>query len=484
MSDILCPLAEAAERYGAEPALIAANRVVTYEEYDSLVTAAAAHFQKSGVVCRDRVAIVAKNCLEYAIFLMSLFRLKAVACLISPRFPKKSISNYLKRIKCDRLINLSDTLRYDNSLPIRKLAVADVVVFGDLGKAPTKDPSISLPQDATIFHTSGTTAEPKAVMHSYGNHYFNALGSNKNIEVKPGDWWLLSLPLYHVGGLAILFRAMLGGAAVVIPNDHANILEAIEYHKVTHLSVVPTQLYRLLKAPSFNQHAKQLKAVLAGGSAIPKSLIIKAHESGLPLFTTYGLTEMASQVTTTRPGDRLGRLFTSGKPLDHRHVKADSDGEIMVKGKTLFRGYVDKEGISPALDSEGWFHTGDLGVIDSDGYLTVTGRKDNMFISGGENIYPEEIEGALSLLDGVSGAVVVPVVDDEFGFRPVAVVRSSDNKNLCKDDLVAGLEQFLPRFKIPVRFYRWPDSDEKDFMKPSRHHFQELMKTERLMEIT
>jgi O-succinylbenzoic acid--CoA ligase len=484
MSDILCPLAEAAKRYGAEPAFIAANRVITYEEYDRLVSAAASNFHNGGVKAGERVAVVAENCLQYVIILIALFRLKAVACLISPRFPEKAISNYLKRIKCDRLISLSDTLRYDDSLPIRKLAVADVVALAEVSKSRTKDPSISLEQDATIIQTSGTTAQPKAVLHTYGNHNFNALGSNKNIEVKPGDRWLLSLPLYHVGGLAILFRAMLGGGAVVIPNDGEDILDAIQRHKVTHLSLVSTQLYRLLKTPSFNQLACQLKAVLVGGSAVPKTLIRKAYESGLPLFTTYGLTEMASQVTATQPADSLDRVLTSGKPLVYRQIKISPQGEIVVKGETLFGGYVNKTNVALPVDNKGWFHTGDLGNIDTTGYLTVKGRKDNMFISGGENIYPEEIEGTLSLLDGISETVVVPVEDDEFGFRPVAVVRSSDNKNLCKDDLVAGLEQFLPRFKIPVRFYRWPDSDEKDLLKPSRHHFQELVKTEQLMEIT
>ncbi|MFQ6008966.1 MAG: AMP-binding protein, partial [Candidatus Zixiibacteriota bacterium] len=241
---------------------------------------------------------------------------------------------------------------------------------------------------------------------------------------------------------------------------------------------------RLLRTPSFTHNVKQLKAVLVGGSSIPRTIIIKAHECGLPLFTTYGLTEMASQVTTTRPGDAPDRLFTSGQALEHRQVKVDRNGEILVKGDTLFRGYVADGNVSLPLDNDGWFHTGDLGSMDSDGYLTVTGRKDNMFISGGENIYPEEIEGTLSLLDGITEALVVPFEDEDFGFRPVAFIRGSGCSRVCKSDLVDSLEKVLPRFKIPVCFYQWPESGEKPQIKPSRPYFQELLKRGELIEIT
>jgi O-succinylbenzoic acid--CoA ligase len=484
MSDILCPLAQAANRHPSEPALITPDRIITYEQYDRLVSAAASNFHNGGVKAGERVAVVAENNLQYVIILMALFRLKAVACLISPRFTEKTISDYLERIECDCLIYQLDTLRYDNSLPIRKLAFADVVALGGLSKSLTKDLSILLQQDATIIYTSGTTAQPKAVLHSYGNHYYNALGSNKNINVQPGDRWLLSLPLYHVGGLAILFRAMLGGGTVVIPNDSADILDAIQRHNVTHLSLVSTQLYRLLKTPSFNQPACQLKAVLVGGSAVPKTLIAKAYESGLPLFTTYGLTEMASQVTATQPADSLDGVLTSGKSLAYGQIKISSQGEIMVKGETLFCGYVDKTDVTLPVDNNGWFHTGDLGVIDSDGYLTVAGRKDNMFISGGENIHPEEIEGTLSLLDGISEAVVVPVADDEYGFRPVAFVRIANNNQVSKSELIDCLKKQLPHYKFPVRFYLWPESKEKQQMKPDRDYIKELLKRGVLTEIT
>jgi O-succinylbenzoic acid--CoA ligase len=153
------------------------------------------------------------------------------------------------------------------------------------------------------------------------------------------------------------------------------------------------------------------------------------HYSNMPVFglakanTTYGLTEMASQVTTTSPAATLQELYTAGRVLPHREVSISESGRILVQGETLFAGYVGGEGVDRPLDAGGWFHTGDLGELDEAGYLSVRGRVDNMFVSGGENVQPEEVEEALCRLEGVEEAVVVPVEDEEFGARPVAFVR-------------------------------------------------------------
>lgn len=484
MTEIRCPVAQAAEVHKDLPALISDKQTITYGEYDQLVTATAAKLKRRGVAAGERVAIVLPKRIEYPILLMALFRIGAVACPISRHLPEQTVAEYMERTGSSRVVDPANRLETVLSRRIERLPLADVVSLGDVEMTRSGDPFISLDQNATIISTSGTSAHPKAVLHTYGNHYYSAIGSNKNIKVQPGDRWLLSLPLYHVGGLAILFRTLLGGGAVVIANKDVDFFDTIRRHQVTHLSLVSTQLYRLLYTSSLAKRIKGLTALLVGGSAIPKSLIKRAYGSGLPLFTTFGLTEMASQVTTTRPGDPLDRLLTSGKLLEHRQIKISTEGEIMVKGNILFRGYVEHDEVNLPVDSDGWFHTGDIGSLDEMVYLTVKGRKDNMFISGGENIHPEEIEGTLCLLDSVSDAIVVPVEDDEFGFRPVAFVRATGNNRVCKSDLVAGLEQLLPRFKIPVRFYEWPETTPDSRLKPARQRFRELLTTRELTELT
>jgi O-succinylbenzoic acid--CoA ligase len=182
---------------------------------------------------------------------------------------------------------------------------------------------------------------------------------------------------------------------------------------------------------------------------------------------------MASQVTTTLPGEKFEKLKTSGKLLNHRHLRLAEDGEILVQGDTLFKGYVRGSRHKLNVDLKGWFASGDLGFLDSDGYLTVTGRKDNMFISGGENIHPEEIERVFFELNGVNEAVVVPVKNDEFGYRPVAFI-NMDGKFPNEDFFNRFLVNKIPHFKIPDYFLPFPDEDQFSGIKPNRLIFSKI----------
>ncbi|PSQ68322.1 MAG: o-succinylbenzoate--CoA ligase, partial [Bacteroidetes bacterium QH_1_64_81] len=178
--------------------------------------------------------------------------------------------------------------------------------------------------------------------------------------------------------------------------------------------------------------------------------------------TSYGSTEMASQVTTTPPGAPLADLRTAGRCLPHRRLRIDDDGEILVAGPTLCRGIDEGEQVrDPRVN--GWFPTGDLGHLDAQGRLHVQGRVDRQFVSGGENIRPEEIEAALERIDGIERAVVVPVPDEEYGRRPVAFVRST--AGTVPDDWRASLATVLPRFKLPDAVHRLPDAAVQDRMK-------------------
>jgi O-succinylbenzoic acid--CoA ligase len=233
----------------------------------------------------------------------------------------------------------------------------------------------------------------------------------------------------------------------------------------THASLVPTQLQRLLTEDSVPETLQTLRAVLLGGGAMPEALLDAAAGAGLPVHTSYGMTEMSSQVSTTPPGASRATLRTSGRVLAERELRISEEGEILVRGHTLFLGYLDGGELRDPTDEGGWFHTGDLGSLDDHGYLRVRGRVDNMFVSGGENVQPEEIEEALKRLSGVEDAVVVPVADAEFGYRPAAFVRSGDE--VGGETLSRELAAVLPRFMIPADFHPWPDAASTD-MKPDR----------------
>ena len=202
----------------------------------------------------------------------------------------------------------------------------------------------------------------------------------------------------------------------------------------------------------------------------------------LPIFTSYGSTEMASQVTTTRPKDNFDRLLTSGKVLPYRQIKIAPDGEILVKGATLFKGYLEGDLLVVNRDKKGWFRTGDLGCLDEQGYLTVTGRRDNMFISGGENIQPEEIENKMNRLDGVANVIVVPVRNKEYGERPAAFVTMETGREFDQEKLKQGLKNTLPHFMIPDYFFPWPEDVIQEGIKINREYFKKVAERNMVIE--
>ena len=463
---VSCPLRAATLATPDAPAIVSPDGPSTYAELDLRVSAAARAIEALDLGAGTRVALYLPKDERCLILLLALIRAGYVAAPLSTRLPPRSVEPLLQAAGCRALVSSDEDLLGAAGADVERLRPEELL--GGEAREPRSSEALflSLDQPATVVSTSVSTATPKAALHTFGNHYHSARGSNANIALSPGDLWLHSLPLYHVGGLSILFRCLLAGAGIALPNPEAYLAEAISESGATHVSLVATQLRRLLRegregATEFGP----LKAVLLGGGPVPVPLVEEALARGLPVHTSYGLTEMSSQVTTTPPGSSPAELRTSGRPLPHREVSVAEDGEIRVKGETLFAGYVEGGEVNLTLDGEGWFRTGDLGELDAEGYLSVLGRRDNMFVSGGENVQPEEIEDALRRLAGVEDAVVVAVPDETFGARPVTFVRAAGGV-LRPGELARGLGETLPRFKVPDAFHPWPDGDEG--MKPDR----------------
>lgn len=481
MPEIPCPLAQAARRYGSHPALTDGDRSITYREYDRLAVRCQETFSGAGVREGDRAGLVLPVSLKYPVLLAALWRIKAVACPICPSFPDQMIADTLRRINARWVVHSGERAGdfFDRDDRRGLLHIDELTDNCERRLSETRQetdpvPSLDLDQPTTIILTSGTTSIPKAVILSFGNHYFSAVGANDNMPLEPGDRWLLSLPIHHIGGMAVVFRCLLAGATVVVAPPERDLVESLKRHHITHVSVVAAQLKHLVQSDIASSGLSRLKAVLVGGGSVPGRIISRACEAGYPVYTTYGLSEMASQVTATRPGDPYELLLTSGRLLNHRRLDIAADGEILVKGATLFRGYLVGSTVESLLDDKGWFHTGDIGCLDAAGYLRVTGRKDNMFVSGGENIYPEEIESALGMLDEVLQSIVVPVPDDDFGHRPVAFVRTAGRRPVRSDYLARGLARFLPRFKLPVAFHTWPEGLDSAAVTPERSELKRM----------
>jgi O-succinylbenzoic acid--CoA ligase len=478
---ISCPISRYAESAPDEPAVITEGRIYSYQHLNRIIYRTADLLKQKGIGKGARTALVGRNSSEYIAALWALWRIGAVAVPINSRFPREYLKKIFQETNISFAILNSPLFSYSREQP-GIIAWEEIINCREQACLfPGDQDKINLENDAAIVLTSGSTGSEKAVLHTFANHYYNALGSNENIALEPGDRWLLSLPLFHVGGLGILFRCFPAGAAVVVPGEPESLDEAVEKYNVTHVSLVSTQLHRLLQEknePRRTRRIQRLKAILLGGSAFPVSLIRGAVSLKLPIYTTYGLTEMASQVTTTPKDAPLEKLLTSGKLLNYRSLKIDGNNEICVKGKTLFKGYVEGQTFSSPFDEEGWFHTGDLGSIDAEGYLQVLGRRDNMFISGGENMVPEEIEGLVNRLPGVEQSIVVPVEDETYGFRPVVFLKPEHESKITKDEVLSHLQAHLPGFKIPDVFYLWPDTDgtKEKSLKVDRRYIRDLLK--------
>ncbi len=480
MNAVTCPIASGARRHPRAPALLTPQRIWTYCELDTAIAGAAAQLRRTGLRRGDKLAVHLPNDWRYPVVLWALLRLGVLAVLTNLRLPPAALAAQLRTAGVRRMV-VAEKMELPD---IKQLAVGggqvDGGVLAGVGFAGLESPAhknsglgcsssvggasqpremapklytnsqparIQLNTPAVVLFTSASTGAAKAVVLTFGNLYYNALGSNRNIVLRRGDRWLLSLPLYHVSGLGVLLRAWLAGAAVSIPAGPEVPEEA------THVSLVPTQLQRLMASRRGVGALRKMKAVLVGGAATETRLLAAARAAGIRVLPTYGMTEMASQVCTLPPGAQRSKWFTSGRMLPFREMEVDAAGVIRVRGRTRFFGYL-AHGRLQRLAPEGWFGTGDLGALDADGYLTVRGRKDNLFISGGENIQPEEIEQALLALPGVTAAIVVPRADAEFGARPVAFVRCA--RKIPAEKWRGALRGELPAYKIPVEFLPWP----------------------------
>jgi len=331
--------------------------------------------------------------------------------------------------------------------------------------------------EATVVFTSGSMGTPRAAVHSFRNLAAGADASNTAIPLGPGDRWLLSLPLYHVGGIGVLMRCARSGATMAIPDPKESLQESLDRYAPTHVSLVATQLYRILRDDKSAAALARCKAVVMGGGPTPESLVREAVGRGIKLVMSYGMTETAAMICCTRPGDPVERLLSSGRPLVEGTVSISADGEILVRGDQLFLGYLQPDGsVSRPLTEDGWFRTGDLGHFDEAGYLHVTGRRDNMFISGGENIQPEEIEAALRAIAGVEEAIVVPAESAEWGKRPVAFVRMEEERALDAAAIETALRAALPGYKVPRTIHAWPVDLVQAGIKPARRDFERKAK--------
>ncbi|PMH41921.1 o-succinylbenzoate--CoA ligase [Vibrio sp. 10N.286.49.B3] len=336
----------------------------------------------------------------------------------------------------------SDNERLKQQVTLINLPMLDTLSIDEYDVDCTKRDCQDLDQLASIIFTSGSTGTPKAVLHTSGQHIASAKGLLNRFAFGQEDCWLLSLPMYHVSGLAIIWRWLVAGGQLKVGQGNLN----QDIKGVTHASLVATQLARLLQT----SEVLSLQRVLLGGSHIPLSLGQQAATQGIDTWIGYGMTEAASTVTMKRVDGKN----SVGSVISHRKVKV-AQQTIYIAGDTLAQGYYKQGEVTSLLDSSGWYNSQDLGCwLDGD-ELQIIGRADNLFISGGENIHCEEIEAALNAHPLIEQAFILAVEDSEFGARPIAIVQTQQLESIERyNDF---LRDKLDKFKWPIFYFHMPE---------------------------
>lgn len=463
-SNTISPVHHAAIDFPQQTAIKLAELDISYHSLSQHVIALNERLTATGIAEGDAVACISTNNLTMICLYWACVDIGAIFFPISPRFPHVQVQDLIDTHK----------IRYYWSEQNAQLANSHklIININEFHQATTRHiqaKAFDINRPANVILTSGSSGIPKAAVHCLANHIANAEGARSLIPLEQGDAWLLSLPLFHIGGLAILNRCALVGASVVMPNPTISLNQQIGGDKLTHVSLVAAQLIKLLADK--NAKLGSIKALLLGGSAISIDLLEQLKQRKIASFTSYGMTEMGSQITTG-PASSDG---SSGKLLPKRELKIE-DGVIWVRGECLFMGYLTACGIKRSIDADGWFYTKDQGEWDANGNLHILGRIDNMFICGGENIQPEEIETALKQHPLIDDAIVFAEADPTFGNLPAAIVRGSITQDMST--IAAKLEPFLTgkiaRFKRPRHFYPWPENAEQTGLKVNR---QQLIAT-------
>lgn len=458
------------------PALVAGDREWSYAALDAEVTTLARRLAALGVREGDRVASLLHNGAAPALLVHAVLRLGATLVPLNVRLSAREVAWQLADARPvlllveSRTAALAGAARADLPSPL----VVDVAGLPEVAAA---DAPLRAAHDGShvlaIIYTSGTSGEPKGAMLTVANFRWSAEGSARNLGVRPDDRWLAVLPLFHVGGLSILLRAAIYGITAVVHEafDAGAVNAAIDRSRITMISVVAVMLQRMLDARGDAPFPPALRCVLLGGGPAPRPLLERCAAAHVPVVQTYGLTETASQVATLAPGEALRRLGSAGRvlyPNELRIATAAGDeaapgapGEIQVRGPVVMAGYAGRPEASARALEGGWLRTGDLGILDDEGYLYVLDRRDDLVITGGENVYPAEVEAVLLADPRVAECGVIGATDPEWGQRVVAVVRLHEGAApdaATAEALRDHCRARLARYKVPaeVRFVTEP----------------------------
>ena len=433
-------------RYGKQyyPNRICMNNY-TYQDIYSAVVNVATRLQ---TLSDTRIAIVSDNSVTMAVYLLAAMLVRKEVLLLNVHLTAGEIEKQLCELHITTVLH---STKRRTQVPASVIAIefeSVEAMLHDIAE-DTFDWTFAEHDIAAIMNTSATTGQFKSVPLRWGQIKAHVQASQEVLGRSEQDNWLMVLPLFHVSGLSILMRSLYNGTAMTIMEsyDEEQVLQCIHDGRINMMSLVPTILKNL--EPRIIHH--QLRVILLGGEFIPRPLVDACVEKQLPIYKTYGMTETFSQSVTMPVLLNLNKLDSVGKPLPGMTVHivnpdVDGVGEIHLNGPMVMRGYINREPI------HGNFNTDDMGYVDEDGFLYILNRRTDLIISGGENIYPKEIEDTVYAMQGVKECAVIPVADTKWGQVPALFVAFDDIDALGTDSKMIVRDYIsskLAKYKVP-----------------------------------
>ncbi|MCG7336269.1 long-chain-fatty-acid--CoA ligase [Sporosarcina sp. ACRSM] len=454
------------------------SRRMTYGQLDQEVTNLAKGLIRIGVTSGDRVAVALTNSCEYVTAFFAIARVGAVLIPLNPFFSKEESVYILQQAEAKALFcdtesyysELSQETETLSTLISVRFQAADYMNYTELLVGHNSEEVRVAPTEDlfAIMFTSGTTGRPKGAMLTHENVLFSAMAGSERMKCTEEDVFLIPNPLFHVMGVTFILRATYCGGKLVIMQKYSvkTALSLIETEKVTVHPGVPTMFILELNSPDFNNYdLSSLRTGEMAAAPCPVEIVKQIRSKmNCNVLVAYGSTETAATLTMTGfDDDDTLRSETVGRPVHGVEVKVVDDhrkecavgavGELVCKGPGVTKGYYKMpEETVKVIDHEGWFYTGDMATIDENGYVRIVGRKKELIIRGGYNIYPRELEEALHQHPAIADAAVIGLPDELFGELTCACIVLKENITTTEEQLLAYMKERLVKYKVPDKF--------------------------------
>ena len=448
------------------PALETAERVLSFAQLAELANRAAAQLEIADPEGAAPVSLLLEDGAEFAVWFHGAMQAGRCLLPLNLRLTVDEIEQQLADAHVRCLLGAHGDARLaelGRRLPLLRAVTAPRA--DDLPAIAIRPRRVSHgDRTLAVLYTSGTSGTPKGACLSWNNFLASATATQERLGEAVRLRWLACMPLFHVGGLSLLVRSVVFGSPLQLHSrfDAARVSEALDRGDVAGISLVPTMLGRLLEQRGPRRAPPGLRVVLLGGVSAPAQLVRRALEAGYPLCTTYGLTEATSQVATAAPPAPAATRLQPMRAVQGTRIRIVADGrdagpgeagEILVQGPTVMQGYLNHPEASARVLRDGWLHTGDIGCLDAQGALQVLDRRDDLIVSGGENVYPAEVESVLLEHPAVVEAAVAGVPDADLGQRVAAWIVAAPGAAVAVEDLQRHCRARLAGYKQPREFH-------------------------------